>query len=99
MADLNYDNSQMRQAMIESMEYWIKEAGVDGFRCDVADQVPADFWKEAIDSLKACAGRPILMLAEGADPATFEAGFNSTMPGLISGPFATSLPTTVPRCS
>lgn len=75
VADLNYDNSQMRQAMIESMEYWIKEAGVDGFRCDVADQVPSDFWKEAIDSLKACAGRPILMLADGADSATFDAGF------------------------
>ena len=49
VADLNYDNREMRDAMIDAMRYWIVEVGIDGFRCDVADQVPADFWKEAID--------------------------------------------------
>jgi len=49
---------------------------VDGFRCDVADEVPADFWKEAIDAVRASAKRPVLMLAEGNNPATFEGGFD-----------------------
>lgn len=75
VADLNYDNPEMRKAMIEAMSYWVTEAGVDGFRCDAADMVPADFWKTAIDTLNARAGRPLLMLAEGNSPETFKAGF------------------------
>ena len=76
VADLNYDNHDMRKAMTESMIFWTREAGVDGFRCDVADEVPADFWKEAITALRSTAGRPILMLAEGNDPQTFSGGFD-----------------------
>lgn len=76
VADLNYDNREMRDAMIDAMRYWIVEVGIDGFRCDVADQVPADFWKEAIDKLREEAGRNILMLAEGNEKKTFAAGFD-----------------------
>ncbi len=78
VADLNYDNKDMRAAMIDAMKFWIVEVGIDGFRCDVADQVPADFWKDAITQLRAAAGkRNILMLAEGANPDNFtEGGFD-----------------------
>lgn len=64
VADLNYDNPDMRKAMIESMQYWLKEADVDGFRCDVAGMVPMDFWQQAIPQLRAT--KPIFMLAEDA---------------------------------
>ncbi|MCR5132288.1 MAG: alpha-glucosidase C-terminal domain-containing protein [Prevotella sp.] len=77
VADLNYDNKEMRKAMIDAMKYWIADVGIDGFRCDVADGVPADFWKEAIDTLRQAAGkRQILMLAEGKRPDNFTAGFD-----------------------
>lgn len=62
VADLNYDNKDMRAEMIKSMRYWVKEADVDGFRCDVAMMVPTDFWDDmraSLDSLK-----PVFMLAE-----------------------------------
>lgn len=62
VADLNYDNKDMRRAMIESMRFWVREADVDGFRCDVGMMVPTDFWNEvrvSLDSLK-----PVFMLAE-----------------------------------
>jgi glycosidase len=62
VADLNYDSKDMRRAMIESMQFWVKEADVDGFRCDVGMMVPTDFWNEtrtSLDSLK-----PVFMLAE-----------------------------------
>lgn len=75
VADLNYDNDEMRQAMIGAMSYWVKETGIDGFRCDVADFVPFDFWKECIYSLKQI-GKPLLMLAEGTREDHFEAGFD-----------------------
>ena len=77
VADLNYDNKEMRAAMIDAMRYWVDSVGVDGFRCDVADQVPVDFWTECINNLRAAAKpRNLIMLAEGANPDNFKAGFD-----------------------
>jgi len=60
--DLNYDNPNLRQAMIDVMRFWIERCDVDGFRCDMAMLVPLDFWREArtaLDPLK-----PLFWLAE-----------------------------------
>ena len=65
VADLNYDNADMRDAMIDAMEYWVAEADIDGYRCDYAGGVPTDFWedaREALDEIK-----PVFMLAEDQD--------------------------------
>ena len=73
--DLNYDNRDMRAAMIDAMRYWIDAAGIDGFRCDMAHLVPLDFWVDArqvLDSIK-----PLFWLAECEDPRYFEA-FDTT---------------------
>ena len=66
VADLNYDNKDMRKEMIADMQYWLKEEGVDGFRCDVAASVPTDFWQEAIPQLRST--KAIFMLAEAWEP-------------------------------
>ncbi|MEZ4795568.1 MAG: alpha-amylase family glycosyl hydrolase [Flavobacteriaceae bacterium] len=66
VADLNYDNQEMRKEMIEDMKYWITEEGVDGFRCDVAGAVPQDFWEQAIPELRK--QKDIFMLAEAWEP-------------------------------
>ena len=42
------------------------EANVDGFRCDAVDFVPTDFWKQALDELKAIKGRKLIYLAREA---------------------------------
>lgn len=76
VADLNFDNPEMRLAMIDAMKFWVTEAGIDGFRCDAADFVPYDFWKQALDSLRALPNRPLLMLAEGKRKDHFDAGFD-----------------------
>lgn len=75
VADLNFDNQDMRLAMIDAMKFWVKEAGIDGFRCDAADFVPYDFWKQAVDSLRAIPDHKLLMLAEGKRKDHFDAGF------------------------
>ncbi len=75
VADLNYSNKNMRNEMIAAMHFWLDQAGIDGFRCDAAEMVPADFWADAIKSLRA-SGRPLLMLAEGATPQLSDAGFD-----------------------
>jgi glycosidase len=75
VADLNYNSEDMRKEMIKSMKYWVLEANIDGFRCDAVDFVPADFWKDALDELKALPNRKLVLLAEGGKPENFTSGF------------------------
>ncbi|WP_378176444.1 alpha-amylase family glycosyl hydrolase [Aquimarina sp. SS2-1] len=74
VADLNYDNEQMRAEMLKAMKYWVQEEGVDGFRCDVAGMVPVDFWDHAVSELKKI--KPVFMLAEGWEPELMENAFD-----------------------
>lgn len=48
---LNYANPALRKAMINAMQFWVTECGIDGFRCDMAMLVPLDFWIEARQQL------------------------------------------------
>jgi len=73
---LNYQNRELRDSMIDAMKFWLTETGIDGFRCDVAEEVPADFWKECIDSLRKI--KNVFMLAEGEKPDLHAAGFDVT---------------------
>jgi len=75
---LNYDNRELRDTMINAMKYWINESDIDGFRCDDASDVPDDFWKEAITSLRKM--KTLFMLAEGDKPSLHEDGFDETYP-------------------
>lgn len=67
VADLNYDNQEMRLGMIDAMRFWTQEIGVDGFRVDVAHGVPVDFWEQCSDSLYN--DGPTFLLAEAEVPA------------------------------
>jgi glycosidase len=78
VADLNYNNPDMRQAMIGALTYWVEETNIDGFRFDAADLVPFDFWKQAIDILNAIPGRDLILLAEGMRGDHYQAGFQMT---------------------
>ena len=62
VADLNYDNLEMQEAMIADMMYWVEKEYIDGFRCDVASEVPTTFWEKAIPRLRA--KHSVFMLAE-----------------------------------
>lgn len=59
---LDYTNPQMREGMIDALKFWVSECNIDGYRCDVAYEVPTDFWNTArkeLDKIK-----PVFMLAE-----------------------------------
>jgi cyclomaltodextrinase / maltogenic alpha-amylase / neopullulanase len=61
---LNLANPELREYLWKNMEYWVREFGADGFRCDVSDGIPLDFWETARDRLEKI--RPdVCMLAEG----------------------------------
>jgi alpha-amylase len=72
VADLNYDNAEMRIGMIDALKFWINETGIDGYRMDVAHGVPVDFWAQCADSLYKI--KPIYMLSEGEVPAIVNNG-------------------------
>jgi glycosidase len=76
VAQLNFKNTEMRKAMIKAMKYWVYTANCDGFRCDYADGPPADFWKQAIDTLRNISTHKLLMMAEGTRADHFSSGFN-----------------------
>lgn len=62
VVQLDYSNAELRKYMIDAMSYWVNEADIDGFRCDVAGMVPCDFWNEARTALNEI--KPLFMLAE-----------------------------------
>lgn len=76
VADLNFNNNNMRKEMIAAMSYWINELNIDEYRCDYAEGVPDDFWEEAISELKKIKGDDLLMLAEGGKASLLANGFD-----------------------
>jgi len=78
VAQLDFNNKEMRAAMIDAMTYWVYNANIDGFRCDYADFVGQGFWAEAIAKVRAVKNQELLMLAEGTRVNHFQAGFNFT---------------------
>jgi glycosidase len=76
VAQLNFNNQAMRNAMIDAMKYWVFTANIDGYRCDFADNVPMNFWKQAIDALRGITTHKLMILAEGTRTDHSKAGFN-----------------------
>jgi len=82
VADLNYKSRQLRTHMLNAMRYWVKEFGVDGFRCDVAGMVPIDFWMKARRELQKIK-KDVLLLAESEEQIHNAKAFDLTYAGAI----------------
>ncbi|NQT63492.1 MAG: hypothetical protein HQ556_11080 [Candidatus Marinimicrobia bacterium] len=77
VADLNYDNPELRSYMLDMLQWWITETDIDGYRFDVAELVPNDFWasaKVACQQVKP----DVFFLAEGAKPDLHLKGHDMT---------------------
>lgn len=88
---LNYAEKSLWPAMIEAMNFWLRETGIDGFRCDVASLVPTAFWEQAREALERT--KPLFMLAESdavdlhakAFDATYDWKLYETMKQIAAG--------------
>lgn len=74
---LNYTNRDTWDKMLKIMQFWCGK-GVDGFRCDMAEMVPVEFWRWAIAELRKSFN--VTMIAEIYRPHLYksyvEAGFD-----------------------
>lgn len=76
VADFDYSQPGLRRYMTESLVYWVREFGIDGYRADVAGYVPTDFWETAraeLDKVK-----PVFMLAEWEQRDLHDRAFDAT---------------------
>ena len=73
---LDYKNPSLWPAMTQAMLHWLREADIDGFRCDVAGLVPTPFWEQARAQMEPV--KPVFMLAEWADPGLHAKAFDMT---------------------
>lgn len=82
---LNFKSRALKDYLIENMRYYIAQYDVDGYRCDVGDGVPLDFWKEAVEEIRKL--KPdVIMLDEGHTPIYVTGGvfdFNYYWPQLV----------------
>ena len=76
VVDFDYTNPDLWDYMISSLEFWLEETGVDGFRCDVAGMVPTEFWEEARRRLEE--RKQVFLLAEWDDPALHRKAFDAS---------------------
>lgn len=91
VADFDYTRADLRDYMADSMAFWVRDIGFDGFRCDVAGFVPIDFWERVRAELDAI--KPVFMLAEWeqrdlhreAFDATYSWTWNNTMHDVAMG--------------
>ena len=73
---LDFKCEGLREYLYCNMVYFLSVVGVDGFRCDVGDAVPVDFWKEArrrIQTIKSDA----VLINEGFKPEYLEIAFDA----------------------
>ncbi|WP_258454480.1 alpha-amylase family glycosyl hydrolase [Chryseobacterium taklimakanense] len=74
--DFDYSKPGLRKYMTDALKFWVKEYGIDGYRCDVASFIPLEFWENArkeLDEIK-----PIFMLAEAEDKELHRKAFDAT---------------------
>lgn len=76
VAALDYSQPGLREYMTDALAYWIKEADIDGYRCDVAGMLPVDFWNKAVPEIRKI--KPIFMLAEEEQPKMHDTAFDAT---------------------
>lgn len=74
--DFDYDQPGLRRYMTEAMKFWVRETGIDGYRCDVAGFVPTDFWENVRAELDAI--KPVFLLAEWESRDLHQRAFDAT---------------------
>lgn len=82
VAALNLSHHELRKYMLEMMKHWIREAGVDGFACLDADQVPLDFWIRARKEIEKI--KPVVFIGQSDRGDLHREAFDATFSSDVS---------------
>ena len=72
---VNFASKDVRKYLIDSMLHWMS-LGCDGFRCNVGDEVPIDFWVEAVTACQKV-NPELVMINEGTKAEWLEKAFDA----------------------
>ena len=96
-ARLNFACRELREYLFENMEMLVRDYGIQGFRCDVGDSVPLDFWQEAFERVLAI-NPDLILLNEGVKEKyleeTFDWGYSFAYQSTMVNIFAKEAPAT-----
>lgn len=76
VVQFDYDQPGLREYMVNTLKWWLTETDLDGFRFDVAHQVPLDFWEDLRPLLMEV--KPVFLLAESDQPELHKKAFDGT---------------------
>jgi glycosidase len=76
VAQIDYNQHELRKYMIAMMKFWVQEIGIDGFQCRSADLIPTDFWDVARNELDKI--KPVLMISDSRLPEHHIKAFDMT---------------------
>lgn len=62
---LNFKNKELREYLTKNMEYFVREYNIDGYRTDVGEMVPSDFWDAAAERVRKI--KPELLMIEESE--------------------------------
>ena len=73
---INFESEGLREYLYDNMTYFVKRFDIDGYRCDVGDACPLDFWEEG--TRRVLALKPdFIMLNEGRKADFVKSCFDS----------------------
>ena len=76
VVQFDYDQTGLREYMVNTLKWWITETDLDGFRFDVAHKVPLDFWEDLRPQLMEA--KPVFLLAESDQPELHKKAFDAS---------------------
>ena len=82
---LNFANPELRSYLVGNVRELMLRYGADGFRCDVGDGIPLDFWCDLHDTMDAVSHSNAVLLCEGYTVCNQYKGFDADygwFPGL-----------------
>jgi cyclomaltodextrinase / maltogenic alpha-amylase / neopullulanase len=63
----DFSKPEVRKYLVDSLVHWVRDFGIDGFRCDVGGGIPESFWVEARKALDKV-NQEVVLLSESDRP-------------------------------
>lgn len=81
LPQLNLNNSDVQTYFLEVGTYWLEHTGIDGWRIDVAGEIPISFWRRFHEAVKAVKVDAYLVAEIWGDARAYTQGdsFDATM--------------------